>query len=194
MNSGLLATLLVGGLGIGGAVGYLVGLDKGKAEGVSAVSVSSSGQSSEVFLVNGKVYKKEDLDSEFQNRLYGTERESYHKVEGVLKEYALRLALAGQKGDVNPAQVPPLEELLPAPKVSDQAMKEFFEQNKSRLPPNAKFEDFKPRLEQFLGKQEYAKAFQDKFNELEKAGKVKLLVSKPIAPLVSIPVDKFPQG
>lgn len=193
MNAGLLATLLVGGLGIGGTVGYLVGLDKGKVEGVQSVSISPSSESSEVFLVNGKMYSKEDLDGDFQNRLYRAEQEAFHKVEATLREYSMRIALAAEKGDIDLKNIPPLEELLPPATVSDEKMKAFFEENKNRLPPNAKFEDFKPRLQQFLSKQESAKVFQEKFDEYEEAGKIKLLVSKPIAPLVSIPIDDYPQ-
>ncbi len=192
MNAGLMVTLLVGGLGIGGTVGYLVGLDKGKVEGVQSVNITPSPTSSEVFMVKGKMYKKEELDSEFQNRLYRAQQEAYHKMEATLKEYALRIAFASEKGSVDTENIPPLEQLLPPVTVSEQKMKEFFEENKSRLPPNAKFEDFKPRLQQFLSKQESAKVFQDKFNAYEKEGTIKLVISKPIAPLVSIPIEEFP--
>ncbi|NRA67305.1 MAG: thioredoxin domain-containing protein [Pseudobacteriovorax sp.] len=194
MNAGLLVTLLVGGLGIGGTVGYVVGVDKGKAQGMEVVGsgTASQGESPGLFIVNSKIYRQDQLDSELQNRLFSADKESFHKKESMLKEYSLRLALAADKGMAG-KELPPLEELLPKATVTDKQMKEFFEQNKSRLPPDAKFEDFKPRLEQFLMRQEQAKVFQDTYDKYASDGKIKLLVKHPVAPIVSIPTDRFPQ-
>jgi protein-disulfide isomerase len=193
MNAGVLATVLVSGLGIGGTVGYFVGLDQGKAQGVPLASVLASSQPSEVFRVGSRIYKTDELDSQFQSRLYNTERECYQKMEAVLKEYALRIALSNEKGQADPQKVAPLEQLLPPVKVTEEEMKEVFEQNIKRLPPKTKFEDVKPSLEQFLAQQEQARLFQETFNSYAKSGKIKLLVEEPIAPFVSIPVDDYPQ-
>lgn len=196
MNAGLLATLLVGGLGIGGTVGYVMGMDSGKAAAIQPVregAATTGADSQGLFVIDSKVYTADDVDAELKNRLYSTDKESYHKKEGMLKEYSLRLVLAAEKGKGKDGELPPLDELLPEAKVTEASMKEFFEQNKSRLPPDAKFEDFKPRLEQFLMRQEQANVFQKTYDKYADAGKIKLLVSHPIAPIVDIPVDKYPQ-
>ncbi|SMF12924.1 DsbA family protein [Pseudobacteriovorax antillogorgiicola] len=190
MNAGLLATLLIGGLGIGGTVGYLAGSNQGKSEAVKGIQACAEGGSSQLFMIEGKTYGRDDLGSDFQSKLYNVERESFHKKEGILKEQALRIALAKDKSDLS--KLPPLDELLPEPTVSDADMKAFFEENKARLPPNANFEQFKDRIAMFMKQQKKGEGFQEKWHDLEHDGKIKLLVRAPIAPVVSIPVEKYP--
>ena len=195
MNSGLLVTLLVGGLGIGGTVGYVMGMDQGKAAAVQPVheGAVAAGEPQGLFKIDSKVYTTEDVESDLKNQIYSTDKESFHKKESMLKEYSLRLVLAAEKGKAKDGDLPPLEELLPKAEVTEASMKEFFEQNKNRLPPDAKFEDFKPRLEQFLVRQEQANVFQSTYDKYASSGKIKLLVSHPVAPIVDVPVEKYPQ-
>ena len=190
MNAGLLATLLVGGLGIGGAVGFVAGSNQGKTDAVKGMHTHAEGGQTQLFIINGKTYSKDQLGADFQSQLFNVEKESYHKKEGLLKEQALRIALAKDVSDLS--KLPPIEQLLPDPEVSDAEMKKFFDENKARLPPNAAFDQFKDRISMFMKQQKKGEGFQTKWTELEKAGKIKLLVTEPAAPLVSIPVDKFP--
>ena len=190
MNSGLLATLLVGGLAIGGTVGYFAGSQQGKTDAVKGIQACNGEGSGQLFLINGKTYSKDQMGSEFQSRLFNVEKESFHKKEGILKEQALRIALAKDTSDLS--KLPPVEELLPDAQVTDAEMKKFFEENKARLPPNATFDQFKDRIAMFMKQQKKGEGFQNKWAELSKTGAIKLLVSEPAAPLVSIPVESFP--
>jgi protein-disulfide isomerase len=196
MNVGLLVTLLVGGLGLGGTLGYFFGIDQGQKQAVSSFQVSSDGdeQNPKLLLVEGEVYTVEDLPTELQTRLYDLEQESYSQKEALLKEFALRLALAPKDAkNASLDELPPLEDLLDKPDVSDEEMKEFYEQNKNRLPPNTSFDDIKGRLEQFLANQKSAEVFQETWNKMADAGELKMLVAAPRAPLVSIPIEDFPK-
>lgn len=191
MNAGLLVTLLVGGLGIGGAVGYLAGSEKGRDQAVQGIQACPEGGSdSQLFMIDGKTYKTTDLGSEFQSRLYTVDKENYGKKEALIREQAMRVALSKDRSDLS--KLAPLEELLPKPQVSDDDVKKFFDENKQRLPPNATLEQFKDRIAGFLAQQKQGEGFQKQWAELEKSGKVKLLVREPLAPLVSVPVEKFP--
>lgn len=195
MNSGLVATLLVGGLAVGGTVGYIAGNQQGKKSAISSLKVGSSDNGNEVlFLFKDKTYTKQDLPSADQSRLYSIEHDGFHQKEGFLKEFAMRLALADAKGQAKDlASLPNLEALLDKPTPSDEELKKFFEENKERLPPNTKFEEIKPRLVQFLTNQKMAEVFQNKWAELESNSVIKLLAAKPVAPIVSLPIEKFPQ-
>lgn len=198
MNVGLMVTLLVGGLGIGGTVGYVLGLDQGKKQAVSSLETGGSGSQAsdgnqQLFYYNNKVYTSADLPAELQSRLYNREMEGYRQSEGLIKEFAMRLALASEKNKPTDFEnLPELQDLLDKPTISDAELKAFYEENKSRLPANTSFDQIKPRLEQFLANQKSVGVFQEKWDAMEKAGTIKLLLPHPVAPLVSIPENEFP--
>ncbi len=198
MNVGLMVTLLVGGLGIGGTVGYVLGLDQGKKQTVSTLGATTAHSESsqggqQLFYFNNKVYTTTDLPADLQSRLYNREMEGYRQSEGMVKEFAMRLALATAKNKPTDFdKLPELQDLLDKPEVDDAELKAFFEENKSRLPANTSFEQIKPRLEQFLANQKAAGVFQEKWEAMEKDGTIKLLLAHPVAPLVSIPENEFP--
>lgn len=189
MNPGLLATLLVGGLAIGGAVGYLTGSNQGKSDAVKGVAACSEG-GSQLFIVNGKPYDREAFDSTFQSKLHSVEKENFHKKEGILKEQALKVAMAKDTSDLS--KLPELDSLLPASEVTDAEVKTFFDENKARLPPDAKLDSFKDRISMFLKQQKKGETFQKKWEEFTGNGTIKLLIREPSAPLVAIPTENFP--
>jgi protein-disulfide isomerase len=195
MNSGLVVTLLVGGLAVGGAVGYITGNSQGKKSAISSLQVTSSENGNEaLFHFKGKTFTKQDLPSDAQSRLYSIEHDGFHQKEGFIKEFSMRLALADAKGLAKDlSKLPNLEALLEKPTPSDEELRKFFEENKARLPPNTAFEQIKPRLVQFLTNQKMAGVFQKKWEELESNNVIKLLAAKPVAPIVSLPIEKYPQ-
>lgn len=195
MNSGLLATLLVGGLAIGGTGGYILGVNQGKTKAISQIVPTNATDTSKEALayIGGTTYTKADLPSSEQSKLYSIEHETFHQKENFVKELAMRIALVKQKGDkVDLQTLPPLESLLEKPTPSDEELKAFFEENKNRLPPNTEFEQIKPQLAQFLTNKKMGDVFNQKWESLIAAGTVKMLLAQPIAPIVSIPIEKFP--
>jgi len=194
MNVGLLVTLLIGGLGLGGTLGYFFGHDQGRKQAVANLSIAPAGSGEQnLFLIKEKIYTTSDLPTELQMRIHNAERETFGQKEGLLKEYALRLALAERKGgNYDPNNLPELEELMTPPVISEKEMLEFFEENKDRLPPNTEYAQIKDRLQQFLATQKGAEVFQKEWEKLTHSGQLKLLVAAPVAPMVTIPIEKFP--
>ncbi|MFW7377327.1 MAG: DsbA family protein [Oligoflexus sp.] len=194
MNVGLLVTLLVGGLGLGGTLGYFFGQDQGRKNAITNLQITQNQEGEEkLFLIKDKVYTTSDLPSELQMRIHNAERETFGQKEGLLKEYALRLALAERKGgEYDPNNLPELEVLMTPPDVSEAEMKKFYEENKDRLPPNTEYDQIKDRLKQFLVNQKGAEVFHKEWDSFVHSGDVKLLVAGPVAPMVTIPIEKFP--
>lgn len=193
MSSGLLISVLVGGLGVGGAVGYVAGT--GTAGHVSGSSSSaSSGPDTAWFTYDGKTYTTSSLPPQVQSNLYQAEMETYNQKIAVVREFAVRLALAQeQKKFTSIDKLPPIEELLPAGSVSDEQAKAFFEANKDKIPPGTTYEQLASRIKELLGNEGRAKTFEETWQKLTTgSNKLTLLVKEPQAPVVNIPVAGFP--
>jgi protein-disulfide isomerase len=192
--------ILVGGIALGGTFGFAAASRSGtsaKGPAPSEPLTCSAGGAqpgdSGLVEVNGKKFTREDLPQDIRSALYETEHESHEKMAGALKEFALRLALASEKDSkVSPDKLPPLQELLPPSKPDEATMKSLYEANKAQMPPGTTFEQVKPQIEQYLARQSTSTAMQGKMAELEKAGKIKILVQEPIPPVVTIDLEGFP--
>ncbi|MBC7660449.1 MAG: thioredoxin domain-containing protein [Chitinophagaceae bacterium] len=190
MSSGLLISVLVGGLGVGGAVGYVAGT--GSAGKITS-SATSSGGDTAWFTYDGKTYSTSSLPAQVQTNLYQAEMETYNQKIAVVREFAVRLALAQeQKKFTTIDKLPAVEELLPAAAVSDEQAKAFFDANKDKIPPGTTYEQLAPRIKELLGNEGRAKVFEDTWNKLTSEKKLTLLVKEPSAPVVTIPVATFP--
>lgn len=190
MSSGLLISVLVGGLGVGGAVGYVAGTG---TAGRSGFSSASSGPDTAWFTYEGKTYNTSSLPAQVQTNLYQAEMETYNQKIAVVREFAVRLALAQeQKKFTSVDKLPAIEELLPASAVTDDQAKAFFEANKDKIPPGTTFEQLTGRIKELLGNEGRAKTFEETWQKLTTGKKLTLLVKEPQAPIVNIPVAGFP--
>ncbi len=190
MSSGLLISVLVGGLGVGGAVGYVAGT--GTAGRVSGSAAAASGPDTAWFTLDGKTYSTSALPTQVQTNLYQAEMETYNQKLGVIREFAVRLALAQeQKKFTSIDKLPPIEELLPAAPVNDEQAKAFFEANKDKIPPGTTYEQLAPRIKELLGNEGRAKGFEAAWTKLTASNKLTLLVKEPQSPAVKIPVESF---
>ncbi len=190
MNSGLVVSVLIGGLGIGGAVGYMAGAAT-KKPGMSATAGSTDNTA--WFSFDGKTYDTAALPTSLQSTLYQAELESFNQKQAVVREFAVRLALAKDQQKLTTLdKLPPLEELLPPPAVTDEEAKQFFEANKDRVPPGTTFEQLSGRIKEILGNERRAQAFNSTLEKLQSEGKFKMIAAEPASPIVNIPTEKFP--
>ena len=191
MSSGLLVSVLVGGLGIGGAVGYIAGAATKKTP-TAAVSTAPAADVP-LFVYEKQTYTTSSLPSQLQTSLYQADLEAFNQKQAMVREFVVRIALAKeQKKFVSLDKLPGLDELLPAPAVSEDAAKKFFEANKDKVPPGATYEQLAPRIKEILGNEDRAKTFNNTLQKLQADGKLELLAKEPGSPVVNIPVDQFP--
>jgi|GEM_PF-4810475 protein-disulfide isomerase len=194
MSSGLLVSVLIGGLGIGGAVGYMAGAaTKTPASTASTASTSGSAEQGPWFSYEGQNYDVNSLPSSVQTSFYQADLEAFNQKQALVREFVVRLALAKeQKKFTAVDKLPPLEELLPAPAVTDDEAKKFFEQNKDRVPPGTTYDQLAGRIKEFVANEKRATSFNSTLQRLETEGKLKMLAKEPGSPSVTIPVDQYP--
>lgn len=194
MSSGLLVSVLVGGLGIGGAVGYVAGAATRSPAPAASSSASSAVANTQWFTYDGKTYDTASLPKQLQTGLYQTDLEAYNQKIAIIREFAVRLALAQeQKKFTTLDKLPSLNELLPPATVSDADAKAFYEANKDKIPPGATYEQLAPRIKELLANEGRGKTFTATLDKLQNDKKLQILAKEPVAPVTEIPVADFPQ-
>lgn len=202
MENGKIIGILIGGIGLGAALGAGVTLQlKNKASksassagGAQATCSIDGVQSNEgaLFELDGQSFGREELPGDARDVLFQIQNQTYESTVNFTKELALRIALAKDGGKYDPAKLPPLKELLKADTISEEDMKKFFEANKQSIPPGTKYEQIKPQLEQFLVAQRVGETARQRIAELESKGRLKLLAKAPTSPVVNLKVDQYP--
>jgi protein-disulfide isomerase len=200
---------LVGGLVIGGAVGYGAAVMAGKARrpggttststtattattGITGTTTVDSGEPVPLFELAGKTYTDADLPADVRSQLFEGQTEAFGRQEQVLTSYALRLHLAAEKGkSVEAGKLPPLEDLLNAPTPSDEDVKKIYEENKARLPPNTSFDQIKPEIVKYLRNQKLSETLQTQLTQFKSQGAFKVLAAAPMAPVVEMDLKPY---
>ncbi|WP_141732587.1 DsbA family protein [Oligoflexus tunisiensis] len=192
MSSGLLVSVLIGGLGIGGAVGYMAGATTKKAGAPTTSSSTAPAQNTAWFSYDGQTYDTASLPSQVQSAIYQADMEAHNQKLGMVREFAMRIALSKEQGKFTSLdKLPQLDTLLTFTPPTDAQAKEFFEQNKDKV-QGMSYEQIAPRIKEFMAQQGKMQTFQKEWDRLTKSGKLKILAQEPGSPSVNIPVEMFP--
>jgi protein-disulfide isomerase len=191
--------VLLGGVALGGVLGTGITLQmkkQGSSAGTSAgatCSVDGAGSaSSALFELDGKTYSAEELPTQARDTLFQIQTQSFETASNFSRELALRIALAQeQKMDIA-KDLPDLRALMKVEPPAEEELKKFYETNKQSMPPSATFEQIKPQLVQFMSSQKVGEQARTKATELTSAGRLKMLLKAPQAPVVSLPLERFP--
>ncbi|MCA2958734.1 MAG: thioredoxin domain-containing protein [Silvanigrellales bacterium] len=199
-SNGKVLGVLVGGAVLGAVLGVGITLQvkKGLPNGGASTSGATCGveglanSNPSFFVLDGKTYTADLLPTEARDTLFQIQSQGYETTVNFARELALRMALA-QDAKVDVAQgLPPLRTLLSVPEPSEADLKSFYEANKQSIPPGTTFEQVKPQLVQFMASQKVGEAARTKVQELTAAGRLKITLPAPVAPVVSLPVDSLP--
>lgn len=202
MTNGKVFGVLLGGVCLGAALGVGVARTVLKTpntvsstSGTGACSVEGlAGSPAGLFEVDGKTFKSEDLPTEIQDQLFQMQSQMHDSSAGLLREVALRYALAADKkiDTKGGKSLPETKSLLDTKKVSEEEMRAFFEANKNGLPPGTTFEQVRGQLEQYMQERQGAELVRQEAEKFEKQGRLKILAKAPVAPLVNIDITGLP--
>lgn len=192
--------IFIGGMLVGGAMGFGTGQKVGKTSKPSEHSgpqtCSIDGGSSaptQLVTIEGQNFTEDDLPGELKSAFYDTKHESHEKMAAQLKQFAAQVILAKQKDpkvDLN--KMPPLQELLPKTEVSEAQLKQFYEENKARIPQGTTYEQVKPELQRYLQSQQASAGLQTQLAQFEKEGRFKIHIAEPAAPFVKLELAEQP--
>jgi protein-disulfide isomerase len=198
MSQGKVVGILLGGVALGAVLGagFMNQFGKMKKGGSGAAETCSidggNPNAGSLFELDGKPFAADALPADVRDTLFQIQSQAYETSSNFTRELALRVALATeQKLDVS-KNLPPLRSLMNVAEVPEAEMKKFYDSNKQSIPPGTTYEQIKPQLQQYLISQKVGEASRTKVAELMNAGRMKLLIQAPVAPVVALPLEKFP--
>jgi protein-disulfide isomerase len=183
MEKATVVGIVIGSVALGAVLGAgtMQAMGKKSFDPAAAQCALSSGMyapNQPILTLEGKSVSAADLPLSVQGDLTRIQNQAYEQMTGYLKEVALRMILAKEKGkDVsNPPQ---LLELLDDATVTEQEVNAILDAQKKNLPAGMKIEEAKKQIEMYLKRQKAGGAVEKKLAEVEQSGKFKLLLTAP---------------
>jgi protein-disulfide isomerase len=154
--------------------------------------VASSSFAQELFKLEGKSYTPKELTPAQQQALFELENEHYQRLKGMLDNVAVESVLDAEAKKKNKPREEIEKKMFEAKDPSDKEIKEWYEQNKSRIPPSYTFDQIKGDIKKLI-QGERAKTKRDEFiAKMGKSHNYAVQLKKPEAPVVSVDTAGFP--
>jgi len=170
----------------------LGGCDKSKPPPSSNTTVATPGATSTesapdtvVATINGQPLTSAELDEELKTQMQDLDqqyqRQKFQMRRSGLEQVIFRRLVQAEakKKGVSEEQYLKSEIDDKVPQPSEQKIKEFFDQNASRLPPGAKLAEYRSRIVDAMTRNERQEAVKVLFDRLKKENKVSVKLSEP---------------
>jgi protein-disulfide isomerase len=156
------------------------------------LGLSSHGLSSSLFSFKGKSYSVKDLSPALQQQVFDLEAEHFQKTSQVIDSAILEMHIAGLANAQKKSKEAIEQSLFTSKEPNEKETKEWYEQNKARLPHGYKFEQIKGDIKKLLQGEQQRKQRDDLIAKLKKQNKFELALNAPISPKVEINFAGFP--
>lgn len=159
----------------------------------AGASISARAQDGALFNYKGKAVTSKELSPALQQTLHDMEAEHFLRVQAFADQvvYDTYVDFEVKKQGKPRAEVE--EALFPVKEPTDKELSDWYEANKSRIPPNYKLEQISGEIKNVL-KGEGRKAQRDVLLvKLKKEGNLTLAIKEPEAPLFKIEAEGFPR-
>ncbi|MCX6119397.1 MAG: thioredoxin domain-containing protein [Proteobacteria bacterium] len=154
--------------------------------GNSRVSFAQS-----LYNAGGKNVEIKDLSPSQQQQIFDIQFEAYEKTRMTVENmiFENHVDQEAKKQNKKPDEV--VQKILDVKNPSDKDIKKWYEENKTKIPPNLKFDDIKDKIGEVV-KQEKMKSKRDELLEkLKKEQKFTFAMTKPVAPVIDVKIDGF---
>lgn len=156
---------------------------------IAVLSTSAVGQS--LYSLSGKNYELKDLSPPHQQQLFEIQYETYEKTRQSIDNIVIESYFDEEANKQSKPRDEVANTLLDVKEPSEKEIKKWYEDNKSRIPPNYKFDDIKADISKFV-KQEKMKTKRDELLEkIKKERKFSLALAKPVAPVLDVKIEGF---
>lgn len=154
------------------------------------LAMPAYGQSSAIYRFDNQTYNVTNLSPSLQQRLYEIELERYNSIDRAISQEILELQLKKDSKTAKKSLVEFRKQLFAGSNPSEKELKEFYQQNKHRIP--YEYEKAKPQIQRYLTSKKNNEKRELYLQKAKKAGKYTLIVSKPTAPTFTINIDGLP--
>ena len=157
-----------------------------------AVHAAAAHADSGLFSMDGKTYSVKELSPAQQQQMYELQFEQFEKSKQLIDNAVIDTYLDQQAAKQGKPRSEVETKTFEVKDPSEKDMKKWFEENKTRIPPNYQFDQIKGEIEKIV-KQERVRVKRDELLEkVKKEHKFALALTKPEAPMVDLKVDGFP--
>jgi protein-disulfide isomerase len=152
-------------------------------------SVTASAQS--LFTLGEKTYELKDVSPAHQQQLFDVQYDSYERTRQTIDGILLETFLDEEAKKQNKPKEEVASKTLEVKEPTDKEVKKWYDDNKSRIPPNYQFDQIKGEIVKLV-KQEKMKTKRDEVLEkIKKDRKFSLSLAKPLAPMMAVQTDGF---
>lgn len=162
------------------------------AAALSATVVAGIAHAESLFKFKDKAYDTKDLTPGQQQTLHDLKLDQFNRMEAFVDQTILEIHLDELAKKDNKPREKIEEELFASKEPSDKEIKDWFEANKNRLPPNYKLEQIKNDIANLLKQEQRKKIRDDLLAKLRKDGRLELSFKAPVAPQHQFALDGFP--
>lgn len=163
---------------------------KNIALSIAVLIVSWSGYAKNLYQFQQKKYTKKDLSPAVLQQLYEAELDYYKQVSRIISEDIFEKQIEKDAKKTNKDLNKFKEETFSAGTVTEKEIKEFYQQNKDRIPYD--YERAKPQLTKYLQTKKRVEKKESYLKKIKKEGKFLMLIPEPDAPVFTIDITGLP--
>ena len=145
-----------------------------------------------LFSYAGKSFSEKDLTPAQQQQMFEIQAQGYEQTKAAIDAFILDLYVTDESSKQNKPREEIEKRLFDAKEPSDKAIKAWYEENKSKIPPNYQFDQIKGEISKIVKQEEIKKKRDVVLEKIKKDKKFTLSIAKPESPVIDIKTDGFP--
>lgn len=156
------------------------------------ILLTSAASAQSLFSLGGKNYEPKDLSPGQQQQIFELQFEHYEKTKQAIDNLVFDTHLEEEAKKQGKPKDDIAHKMLDVKEPSDKEIKSWYDENKTRIPPNYQFDQIKGEIAKIV-KQEKTKVKREEvLNKIKKDRKFALTLAKPEAPVMELKLDGFP--
>ena len=159
---------------------------------VALFLAASSAHAQALYSLGGKNYEMKDLTPAQQQQVYETQFKAYEETKAGVDNIVLENYLDEEAKKQNKSKDEVANKMFEVKEPSDKDIKKWYDENKSRIPPNYQFDQIKGEIAKIVKQERMKSKRDDVLTKLKKDKKFSLTLVKPEAPVVDVKADGFP--
>jgi protein-disulfide isomerase len=160
---------------------------------VLAVMLVSRGALAQgLFSLSGKSYTEKDLSPSQQQQYFELRNQAYEQEKAFVDQAVFELYMDEESKKQNKPREEIEKKLFDFKEPSDRQLKAWYEENKSRIPPNYQFDQIKGEIAKIVKQEEARKKREGVIEKIKKEKKFSLSLTQPVSPVIELKADGFP--